>query len=139
MPARVLPEEERVTAGDDFGGERATARLTERRRREWVRDSVRDERKKEGKAIQKNKHDPAFGVIFWYLWMLIILYMYIFFHTSISVKWTLIIYYQRRLWESTLIILYIIFLFFIRVLASTLVDADSPIFLYFYFLFLIRV
>jgi hypothetical protein len=31
MPAGVLPEGERVTAGDDFGGERATVRLTGRR------------------------------------------------------------------------------------------------------------
>jgi hypothetical protein len=31
MPAGVLPEGERVTARDDFGGERATVRLTGRR------------------------------------------------------------------------------------------------------------
>ena len=74
MPAEVLPEGERVTTGDDFGGERATVRLTERRRREWVREktmerkrrrkkrksygeeegSAQDERKKWGGREKKN-------------------------------------------------------------------------------------
>jgi hypothetical protein len=34
LAAGVLPEGERVTAGDDFGRERATVRLTGQRRRE---------------------------------------------------------------------------------------------------------